>query len=81
MATILIPLTTLLDLSRIVGLIENHGIKPASIQTIKGTSPIPIMTYLLSQIPIPNTNKQYASILKTAIIPQDNFLDLSVKEI
>ncbi|MGF9602253.1 hypothetical protein ABEW95_10695 [Bacillus subtilis] len=59
MATILIPLTTLLDLSRIVGLIENHGIKPASIQTIKGTSPIPVMTNLLLRIP--NTN-QYAII-------------------
>ncbi|MCJ8221033.1 hypothetical protein P9G44_21230 [Bacillus paralicheniformis] len=77
----MIHLNTLFDPSRIVGLIKSHGIKPAIIQTIKGTSPIPIMTYLLSQIPIPNTNKQYASILKTAIIPQDNFLDLSVKEI
>ncbi|MEK4217159.1 hypothetical protein NYE57_03430 [Bacillus sp. FSL L8-0222] len=57
-ATILIRLNTLFDPSRIVGLIKNHGIKPASIQTIKGTSPIPVMTGLLLRIP--NTN-QYAS--------------------
>ncbi|MEI1423178.1 hypothetical protein EFK13_18350 [Bacillus cabrialesii] len=55
MATILIPLNTLLDASRIVRLIKNHGIKPASFQTIKGTSSIPVMTGL--QLHIPNTNQ------------------------
>ncbi|MCY8826929.1 hypothetical protein P8883_17280 [Bacillus atrophaeus] len=60
-ATMSIRLKTLFEPSRIVGLIKNHGIKPASIQTIKGTSLIPVTTGLLLRIPIPNTN-QYASI-------------------
>ncbi|MEK3708483.1 hypothetical protein NST16_00225 [Bacillus sp. FSL K6-1005] len=51
----------MLDPSRIVGLIKNHGIKPSSIQTIKGTSPILVMSVLLLRITVPNTN-QYASI-------------------
>nr|WP_194382775.1 hypothetical protein [Bacillus mojavensis] len=57
----MIRLNTLFDPSRIVGLIKKNGIKPASIQTIKGTCPIPVMTGLLLRILVPNRN-QYASI-------------------